>query len=222
MHIKSILAAGAAVIALAASSAASAAVIIEQGNIAGNLDTVLLDGADTGLDKTILGESNEGWTVVVTGLENIKPSNHGGSQVWVEGSDGGLRYLDVATPDATFTRAELNINYLKTADFNITLWGYDANGNAFTQYVDKNLLAYPPGAPEFDDISKNTFFNFMATGGDVFTHVSFTTTEDVAVGQIRLGAVTGVVPEPASWALMITGFGGVGAMMRRRRVALAA
>lgn len=28
---------------------------------------------------------------------------------------------------------------------------------------------------------------------------------------------TGVVPEPASWALMILGFGGVGAMVRRRR-----
>ena len=29
--------------------------------------------------------------------------------------------------------------------------------------------------------------------------------------------VTGGVPEPAAWAMMITGFGGVGAMMRRRR-----
>jgi hypothetical protein len=30
------------------------------------------------------------------------------------------------------------------------------------------------------------------------------------------------VPEPGTWALMITGFGGVGALMRRRRMALAA
>lgn len=29
----------------------------------------------------------------------------------------------------------------------------------------------------------------------------------------------GVVPEPASWALMIAGFGGAGAMLRRRRTA---
>jgi|GEM_PF-3051518 len=33
---------------------------------------------------------------------------------------------------------------------------------------------------------------------------------------------TTVVPEPASWALMIMGFGAAGAMMRRRRTALAA
>lgn len=33
---------------------------------------------------------------------------------------------------------------------------------------------------------------------------------------------TAVVPEPGAWALMILGFGGTGAMMRRRRTAVAA
>jgi hypothetical protein len=32
----------------------------------------------------------------------------------------------------------------------------------------------------------------------------------------------GGVPEPATWALMIVGFGGAGAMLRRRRAALVA
>jgi hypothetical protein len=32
-------------------------------------------------------------------------------------------------------------------------------------------------------------------------------------------APVGIVPEPASWALMIVGFGGVGAILRRRRAA---
>ncbi len=35
------------------------------------------------------------------------------------------------------------------------------------------------------------------------------------------GCTTGVVPEPGTWALMIIGFGGAGAMLRRRRHALA-
>jgi hypothetical protein len=34
-------------------------------------------------------------------------------------------------------------------------------------------------------------------------------------------AVTNGVPEPAAWTMMIVGFGGIGAMMRRRRMALA-
>ena len=34
-------------------------------------------------------------------------------------------------------------------------------------------------------------------------------------------ANNGAVPEPASWALMLMGFGGMGAMLRRRRVAFA-
>jgi len=37
-----------------------------------------------------------------------------------------------------------------------------------------------------------------------------------------VGAPGGGVPEPASWALMILGFGSAGAMLRRRREALAA
>jgi choice-of-anchor A domain-containing protein len=47
-------------------------------------------------------------------------------------------------------------------------------------------------------------------------------------GQVHLGTFNGnigfeePVPEPASWAMMIAGFGLVGAMMRRRRSALAA
>jgi hypothetical protein len=33
-----------------------------------------------------------------------------------------------------------------------------------------------------------------------------------------LNVIGAAVPEPATWAMMIVGFGGVGALMRRRRV----
>jgi len=213
-------AAGAILAGLSIGAPVSAAVIITDGNLPGSLDTILIDGLDDGTDNQILGLSNDGWTVKILGNEDIAPSNQGGGQVWVVGSDGGLTFLDIYTPGGTFTAAELNINAPKKTVWSITLRGFDANGVEFTQYVDKNLDPYPPGPVEIGDMTNNSFFNFKATEGDVFTHISFTTSGDVALGQLRLGDVT-PVPEPMTWAFMILGFGGAGAMLRRRRIALA-
>jgi hypothetical protein len=44
---------------------------------------------------------------------------------------------------------------------------------------------------------------------------------DVTVNGAAFTPGTGAVPEPAAWALMILGFGGVGAVLRRRRAAAA-
>ncbi len=44
---------------------------------------------------------------------------------------------------------------------------------------------------------------------------------DVAFKATFNGAVQGAVPEPATWAMMIMGFGLVGATMRRRSVKVA-
>jgi len=44
-------------------------------------------------------------------------------------------------------------------------------------------------------------------------------TSVLATGPVGATLVTGGVPEPATWAMMIIGFGGVGAMVRRRRSA---
>lgn len=43
-----------------------------------------------------------------------------------------------------------------------------------------------------------------------------------AFNDITTSGATGAIPEPASWAMMIAGFGLVGATMRRRRTAIAA
>jgi len=40
---------------------------------------------------------------------------------------------------------------------------------------------------------------------------------DAAAPITSIGPSAGAVPEPASWALMILGFGGIGAGLRRRR-----
>lgn len=61
----------------------------------------------------------------------------------------------------------------------------------------------------------------IAKGGSFF--LSFTSKGDPAFDRVGLSMRVTAVPEPATWAMMITGFGLTGAVMRRRRrVAVAA
>lgn len=55
--------------------------------------------------------------------------------------------------------------------------------------------------------------------GSFSINANFNTFEDALRRKIKI-EVSGGVPEPATWAMMIMGFGVVGAAMRRRRVAL--
>ena len=59
---------------------------------------------------------------------------------------------------------------------------------------------------------------------DVFQSIAGTSSKydfvltDIAGNQWAANANTGAVPEPATWAMMLLGFGGIGFVMRRRRV----
>src|SRR5262249_25478386 len=67
------------------------------------------------------------------------------------------------------------------------------------------------------------------TAGPHVIHVKGQVFSTGPIGSTRAASYGGTVnveamavPEPATWALMIAGFGGAGAMMRRRRQAVAA
>ena len=61
------------------------------------------------------------------------------------------------------------------------------------------------------------YYNF---GGAEVKSITFSSINDSFEFDGLAGTV-GVVPEPGTWALMIMGFGGAGAMIRRRKAALA-
>lgn len=52
-------------------------------------------------------------------------------------------------------------------------------------------------------------------------NLSFSTAGGDNIGPLLDNVSVVAVPEPATWAMMIIGFGGVGALMRRRRIACA-
>jgi hypothetical protein len=53
-------------------------------------------------------------------------------------------------------------------------------------------------------------------GSIVFTRSGDQSGDDIGLDNVVSNGVAGGVPEPASWALMLLGFGGMGAMLRRR------
>jgi len=69
-----------------------------------------------------------------------------------------------------------------------------------------------------DDLTSNSgVFSFTVNPGDNFGFYVSSDDGDLGRGQLSVGAV----PEPASWAMLIAGFGLVGAISRRRRAVAA-
>ncbi len=95
----------------------------------------------------------------------------------------------------------------------------DSNGNVF-QTVGGNSLPAATGDQAAGLTNRRVFFNFLASeniqkirlrgNGNAFEYDSFG------------GVASTVLPEPGTWALMIIGFGIVGAAQRRQQRAIAA
>jgi len=219
------MAAVSAVLAMSAALPASAMVIIGTG--AGTLqpDENLLFTNNPADGLTIQGVTNHSATgVSITGGETLVGN---GGQARVESLDGLINTnftyngladqtlgFDLTDPAKAFTDAEFRIFVGKGTATQATLTFVDTTGQQF-----QNTFNIP----------SNGFFNAQATNGEKINFFSFATNGSVEdVRQIRLGGfgagTSFGVPEPASWALMILGFGGLGANLRhhRRRRALAA
>ena len=166
-------------------------------------EIVLIDGAvgDTGL--TILGHTNithvgvtydgNGETLEVLGTGQSQLSGDG------DGLLNGMSYY--LTDGGLFNNTEFKISdATDTVDFTVT----DDAGDVF----------------HFDDITMDPsgFIAFRGIDGESIRNVSFLvdnggTFEEFR--QLRLDVTP--IPEPATWAMMLTGFGLIGGAIRRRR-----
>ncbi|TAJ72503.1 MAG: PEP-CTERM sorting domain-containing protein [Phenylobacterium sp.] len=225
MNLKLLAAAAASVLTLSASAASAAVVITTVGPDDPNVivddsngpatDTVHLIADGLYNDFTTYGTTgptNVG--VIITGNENIKPSSDGNGQPWIISTDGsGLTYLDFALAGGyQFTSIEFNLNTPKSTGQPVP-WAVD-------------VFSYNNGLLEqthLTGITNSSFISVYTTGGETLSHVSFNTYGTPVldgVGQIRISGLV-AVPEPATWAMMIMGFGAAGSVLRRRRAALA-
>ncbi|WP_254606453.1 PEPxxWA-CTERM sorting domain-containing protein [Sphingomonas bacterium] len=141
-----------------------------------------------------------------------------------------LPQLDPVLLDTTFvstsgtTPASINfVNHLSTA---VDVYWINYSGNrvfyttlaAMSDYVQPTFITHPWIIAAFgsgDTLAQGTgtlITGFLAQTPDA-AHVG----PDIA----NIGATGGTVPEPVSWALMVAGFGLVGAAARRRSFVLA-
>jgi len=172
-------------------------------------ENVLLDANAAG--STIFGATNQTDTAVrfTTTTDPLNATSNGQASVTALDNSLGALNISLINPNLGFTSFEFNLD--SNVSGPLTLVFTDQFGHTQT-----GTQTFTVGA------NGSNFFDALATNGELITHVSVSGANLSSAGQIRLGGVASFVPEPASWALMIVGFGGMGAALRaRRRRALA-
>ena len=116
-------------------------------------------------------------------------------------------YTDVASGALTITASySYTTNDVDGAAFDPA--GYTINGALFQLSPGSSASGY----------TQTGTVSFSVLAGDTYGFYVNSTDSILGTGTLSIGAV----PEPATWALMIGGFGMTGFAMRRRKVALAA
>jgi hypothetical protein len=112
---------------------------------------------------------------------------------------------------STFLHAGLN-SYTVSHDDGLTL-----NVDGIGTVVNSPAPSSPADLPFSVNAPTAGFYNFQLAYGECCTGPAVLQLASLNATPFGSGAV----PEPATWALMIMGFGGAGAMLRRRRMVLA-
>ena len=108
--------------------------------------------------------------------------------------------------------------------------------NAGQSYlISFDLRNFSDGMPNFYNVLFGDVSLFSATNSEAFGFTNFSTTATAvgvstelafnfqhdltyfALDNVSVTAVNGAVPEPATWAMMLMGFGAMGVLLRRRR-----
>jgi hypothetical protein len=200
MRVSTLLATAVSGLALLAAGSANAVTYLLQYSDAfgtGSFGTVNVTGGPTDLHFVVSLISDK---IIDTGSHYAFSMNLGGS---------GFALVGPATTDFTLSTGTSS---------NSPFTGFD---------LALNCIACGPGASK----PWGSSLTFDITGANLSVkaanpyngHTIYFAT-DVVGAQGLTGAIGGgavVVPEPASWGLMILGFGGIGAAMRTRRRALA-
>ena len=153
----------------------------------------------TGIGNTAINGAVSYWGTDYSGLDQV---------AWSGTSDTSVTEIrfDV-TPGNTFTLNSFDIGSYLNVSRSVTVSVFNLDYNLLTTY---NLAV--AGSPQ-----SNGFVGFTTSTG----YILQVGPDGYNGGISNLSFSTNAVPEPANWAMLIAGFGLVGATLRRRRAAFA-
>jgi hypothetical protein len=96
-----------------------------------------------------------------------------------------------------------------------------------TNLVPQETLTFSDGSSQIINTPASingggAFIGFTDFGKSIVSVTYNATNDIVSIDDVRFHAASGGVPEPATWAMMLMGFGGLGAVVRNRRRAFSA
>lgn len=193
---------------LALPAPATAAIVVATGAPGVNTDENVLF-KNLGPSGTIVTSTNKDTLVTFTGDEILDAT--AGGQAKITGADGDLTTLNffLTDPAATMSAVEFSLsrpNGRSAEDALATIRFFDQFGVATT----------------FENAPLNTgqsWFAAYVTMQSAISRVEISTSaaiRDVRHVRITTANAAAAVPEPASWLMLIIGFGMAGAAMRRR------
>jgi len=199
--------------ALVATPAGATVIVCTGANCVNTDENVLVDKNDTP-SNLVTGSTQSGVNVNFTSTTDLLIGAANG-QATIDAQDGLLNNLTFSMLDGySFGSAIFNLE------------GYA--GNIAGEATSVLLAYYDPALKTFGTLAVKTngqnFFGIYGDAGERFYGVTISgdpiTTGWGQLKQLRVGGVgiAGMVPEPATWAMMILGMGAVGAAMRRRKV----
>ncbi len=153
------------------------------------------------------------------------PSGTCGFQTGSDGNGAANPFSDpTGTPYLTVLRGPASISFGPTSRFQFD-WGSLDSYNTLVIHGSFADITVIPGTASFpNDANGNQFapgtngrFTVRGNAGESFTGITLSSTQN----SFEVDNLAVAVPEPATWAFMIMGFGGAGAMLRRRRAVAA-
>jgi hypothetical protein len=213
-------AAAAAALSLTAfAGSADAAIFIglQQAGVNGGAITTVASGGFAAVYAAAYGSFE---LELLTGTEGVAPGILG-TTTNDTNSVGGSGAIDIYVTRNDIT-GPIPHSFLSTFTSNALPAGWTVTQRTYVSTADQLYTGDLLASHAFSAIGTFVSANTYAGGSGPYSVTTRYSLNAPTIGSsLSTISVSGAVPEPGTWALMIAGFGGAGAMLRRRRQAAA-